>query len=224
MSDLRDQIKKIKIQLNNTCVMCDNLLLQMEGTGMEIIGMQISNLGFQILNIGIQMIKTLNQMPINLLNVKDQIQKIRMELINLEENYNNNMNNNMNNMGMNMNNNIYNIMNYMGMNMNNMGMNNIMDNMEMNNNFEPNNLKRKFNAFFIDMNDNTNNLILDEDITVDEMLKTYLNRINRPDYINNEKITFKYTFNNEILKFGDQTKIKDIQSFSNLLKIEVDIN
>ena len=50
-------------------------------------------------------------------------------------------------------------------------------------------------------------LVCKYETTIDELLKKYLHRVNKPELINSEKICF--LFNASQLKFGDKTKIED---------------
>ena len=67
----------------------------------------------------------------------------------------------------------------------------------------------------------TTNLFFKYGTTIDEILKKYLHKINRPDLINQkEKITF--IFNASKLKFGDKTKVEDF--FKGILNPVVFVN
>ena len=109
-------------------------------------------------------------------------------------------------------------MNNIGIQMNNMAMPIINMNMNMNNNYDfmkafnneinNNNLNhkvRKFSPVFKFLSRNKLPLNLDENITVDEIIKILLNRIGKTD---NKDI--KIIFNGLTLKLGDKTAIKKL--------------
>ena len=109
-------------------------------------------------------------------------------------------------------------MNNIGIQMNNMAMPIINMNMNMNNNYDfmkgfnneinNNNLNHKVKTFslvFKFLSRNKLPLNLDENITVDEMIKILLNRIGKTD---NKDI--KVLYNGITLKLGDKTTIKKL--------------
>ena len=70
------------------------------------------------------------------------------------------------------------------------------------------NNKKKMNIHFISTSSDHRVMNLDEDTTVDELLKSFLKRIGKNDY----KKDFS-PHNGVKLKFGDETKIKQFFSF-----------
>ena len=111
--------------------------------------------------------------------------------------------NNMNNIGIQMNNMAMPIIN-MNMNMNNnydfmKGFNNEINNNNLNHKVE------KYHPVFKFLSGKSLSLNLDENITVDEMIKILLNRIGKTD---NKDI--KIIFNGLTLKLGDKTAIKKL--------------
>ena len=229
------QLNNIKFQLNDVNLQLDKLIQNM---GFQNIGMQIYNMGIQTLKIGMQIINLGNQIPsismIDSLNLKQQIQTIGIQIQNMliqKEDMNNmgmqinNMNymgmqiNNMNNMGMQINN-----MNNMGMqiyNLNNMGMptnnlNNNYDFMKESSESKQNNSsnsKMIYSVVFNSVSGNRWVLILDEDITVEGMLKKFFNKICETESIDYEKDFF--LFNGKKIEFGDKTKIKELFEYNN---------
>jgi hypothetical protein len=58
-------------------------------------------------------------------------------------------------------------------------------------------------------------LEIDKNNTIDELLKKYLDKINKSDIINNTEESLYFTYNAEKLEFGDQRKIEDVFSNNN---------
>ena len=194
------QLNNIKFQLNNINSQFENLFMQIQNNGFQNIGMQIYNMGIQALNIGMQIINLGIQIPsigmIDSFNIKNQIQNIGMKIQNLG-----NQMNNMNNIGIQMNN--------MAMPIINMNMNNNYDFMKgFNNEINNNNLNHKvekYHPVFKFLSGKSLSLNLDENITVDEMIKILLNRIGKTD---NKDI--KIVYNCSKLELGDKTAIKKL--------------
>ena len=69
----------------------------------------------------------------------------------------------------------------------------------------------KINVFFWPTNGQKTTIIFNISTTIDEMLKTYLLKINHPEYINDNKIRFLY--NGKAINYGDKTVLG--RSFSN---------
>ena len=69
---------------------------------------------------------------------------------------------------------------------------------------------RKINILFATSSQGKKeNLIVDHGTSIDELIKLYLNKVKRPDLINNEKkITFIY--NSNPLNFGDKRKVETL--------------
>ena len=57
------------------------------------------------------------------------------------------------------------------------------------------------------------NLILDDDITIKEMMLLFFKRIGREDWINQNKLKFLY--NAELIDINDQRKLKDLNRNEN---------
>ena len=62
---------------------------------------------------------------------------------------------------------------------------------------------------------NKTTLEIDKNNTIDELLKKYLDKINKSDIINNTEESLYFTYNAEKLEFGDQRKIEDVFSNNN---------
>jgi hypothetical protein len=63
---------------------------------------------------------------------------------------------------------------------------------------------------------NKTTLEIDKNNTIDELLKKYLDKINKSDINNNNnEESLYFTYNAEKLEFGDQRKIKDVFSNNN---------
>ena len=63
---------------------------------------------------------------------------------------------------------------------------------------------------------NKTTLEIDKNNTIDELLKKYLDKINKSDIINNNtEGSLYFTYNAEKLEFGDQRKIEDVFSNNN---------
>ena len=127
------------------------------------------------------------------------------------------MNNNFNNFDMGNNmmmNNINN--NNFGIPINNWQ--NMMNYNELNNNSFFNDRLKK-NVIFQDEQGHSTNMSFNYDTTIDEMLKKYIKRINRPDLYVNNKIYFLY--NAERIRFGDKTPIKVFFKNAHIPKVYV---
>ena len=62
---------------------------------------------------------------------------------------------------------------------------------------------------------NKTTLEIDKNNSIDELLKKYLEKINKTDIINNTEESLYFTYNAEKLEFGDQRKIEDIFALNN---------
>ena len=62
---------------------------------------------------------------------------------------------------------------------------------------------------------NKTTLEIDKNNTIDELLKKYLDKINKSDINNNTEESLYFTYNAEKLEFGDQRKIEDVFSNNN---------
>jgi len=58
-------------------------------------------------------------------------------------------------------------------------------------------------------------LEMDKNNSIDELLKKYLDRINKSDIINNTEESLYFTYNAEKLEFGDQRKIEEVFATNN---------
>ena len=58
-------------------------------------------------------------------------------------------------------------------------------------------------------------LEMDKNNSIDELLKKYLDRINKSDIINNPEESLYFTYNAEKLEFGDQRKIEEVFATNN---------
>ena len=56
---------------------------------------------------------------------------------------------------------------------------------------------------------------IDKNNSIDELLKKYLDKINKSDIINNPDESLYFTYNAEKLEFGDQRKIEDVFATNN---------
>ena len=205
------QLQNIKQQLGNIDTQFTQLMNQMQ----YMTSFNVYNMAVQIFNIGINMLNIGTQMPNignNTFNYALQIENIGMQIQNIGSQIKNM--NNMNNMNNNMiipNNNMMMPNQMIGLNL--MDMNNNDDewmrgfNMgvdEVNEEEEVDNTK-KMNIIFKTTQGVVNNLCCKYGTTIDELLKKYLHRVNKPELI--EKLCF--LFNARQLKFGDKTKIED---------------
>ena len=62
---------------------------------------------------------------------------------------------------------------------------------------------------------NKTTLEIDKNNSIDELLKKYLDRINKSDIINNPEESLYFTYNAEKLEFGDQRKIEEVFATNN---------
>jgi len=62
---------------------------------------------------------------------------------------------------------------------------------------------------------NKTTLEIDKNNSIDELLKKYLDKINKSDIFNNPDESLYFTYNAEKLEFGDQRKIEDVFSTNN---------
>ena len=174
------------------------------------IGTQIPNMGNDIYNYALQ-----------IENIGMQIQNIGNQIKNM-----NNMNNMNNNNMIIPNNNIMIPNQMLGLNL--MGMNNIdedwlkgfkMGGEEENYIYPP-----KINIIFQTTQGVARTFVFDYGTTIDEVLKKYFYRINKPEIIN-QKGKFCFTFNASQLKFGDKTKIEEFfKGISNPKVVVNDVN
>lgn len=93
MSDIKNQIQKIKVHLNYLNSQFSDLASQTEYMGLETVGLNIQNMGIQIINIGIQILSNGLKMPtlgFDVFNIKQQIKNIGTKIQNLNNQINNN--------------------------------------------------------------------------------------------------------------------------------------
>ena len=62
---------------------------------------------------------------------------------------------------------------------------------------------------------NKNTLEIDKNCTIEELLKKYLDQINKTDIINSTDESLYFTYNAEKLEFGDKRKIEDVFASNN---------
>jgi len=62
---------------------------------------------------------------------------------------------------------------------------------------------------------NKTTLEIDKNNSINELLKKYLDKINKSDIINNPDESLYFTYNAEKLEFGDQRKIEDVFATNN---------
>jgi len=62
---------------------------------------------------------------------------------------------------------------------------------------------------------NKTTLEIDKNNSIDELLKKYLDKINKSDIINNPDESLYFTYNAEKLEFGDQRKIEEVFTTNN---------
>ena len=62
---------------------------------------------------------------------------------------------------------------------------------------------------------NKTTLEIDKNNTITELLKKYLEQINKTDIINNTEDSLYFTYNAEKLEFGDDRKIEDVFASNN---------
>ena len=181
MANINIQLQNYKFQLKNIESQFENI--------MNIPNLNlVVNTGIQILNVGLQMISSVMQMhifEIDYLNLNQQIQNIKTQILNIEMEINNNINMKMNQI-------------------NNMQMNNFL--LMQNDNIQKNIIEKKHVTF----RSNTGkrwNMQFDREITVSEMLKQFLVKIEKPELFKTDEIFF--LFNATKLNWGDNTKIRD---------------
>ena len=215
MMNYQIQLQDIKQQLGNINIRFDELMKQIQ----NMTSSNLYNIAIQILNIGITMIKIGTQIPNkgnDVFNYTLQIENIGMQ-IQIIGNQIKNMNNmnNMNNNNMIIPNN--NIMmpnqmlglNLMGMNNNDedwlkgfkMGVEEVKYIQEIDN-------SPKINIIFKTTQGVSHTIPFNYGTTIDEVLKKYFYRTNKPELIN-QKGKFCFLFNSNQLKFGDKTKIEE---------------
>ena len=56
---------------------------------------------------------------------------------------------------------------------------------------------------------------MDKNNSIDELLKKYLDKINKSDIINSTEESLYFTYNAEKLEFGDQRKIEEVFATNN---------
>ena len=208
---MNTQIQYIASQVKNIDLQFENINFQFQNNGILNMGTQINNLGIQMINLGILMIINGIQIPdlsMNLLNLKLQMETFNSQIQNLIMQINNqisNMNDPMPNMMMQFQNNP--MMFFQGKKMGNIIEENPM--MNITNNIKNEYGVNKYNISFKNSPGGQVLLVLDPDITVKEMLKTYLMRIKKPELFDNgDKIRF--LLNSKGLKFNDNRKIKEL--------------
>jgi hypothetical protein len=84
-----------------------------------------------------------------------------------------------------------------------------------NNNISGMNLDSIKNINFKTTLGNKTILEMDKNNSIDELLKKYLDRINKSDIINNPEESLYFTYNAEKLEFGDQRKIEEVFATNN---------
>ena len=214
------QIQNIKFQIKNIDTQLDNLLLQNGNLVFPNFGIQINNIGIQLLNMGIQMFNVRISMAdyntLEIQNLNNNIQNIIMELkkflipqnpnemMQMQQNPNEMMQMNAFGMGM-------------GMGIGGMPMLfSNEDDEEWLNGFQlgveevykP--IKKNYSIVFRTSKGARINISLNEDTTIDEMLRLFFKRIDKLfllDNIKNVNKKFYFLFNGERLKFGDYRKI-----------------
>ena len=62
---------------------------------------------------------------------------------------------------------------------------------------------------------NKTTLEIDKNNSIDELLKKYLDKINKSDIINSTEESLYFTYNAEKLEFGDQRKIEEVFATNN---------
>ena len=75
---------------------------------------------------------------------------------------------------------------------------------------QSNNINSLKNIIFKTTLGSKTTLEINSTITIDELLKQYLYKINRSDLINNTEESLYFTFNAEKLEFGDKRKIDEV--------------
>ena len=205
------QLKNIKQQLGNIDTQFNLLMNQIQ----DMTSSSVYNMAIQILNIGINMLNIGIQIP-NLgngvFNYSLQIENIGIQIQNIGNQIKNNMNNN-----------------------NKIPNNNIMMPGKNNNdeecikgfkmgdkeaNEEEYDNSPKINIIFKTTQGVTHKIVCNYGTTIDEVLKKYLNTVNKPELINQNKLCF--LFNAAQLKFGDKTKVEDY--FKGILNPKVVVN
>ena len=145
-------------------------------------------------------------MPISYINNNMMDNNMNLGIMGIPNN-NMMMNNNFNNFDMGNNmmmNNINN--NNFGIPINNWQ--NMMNYNELNNNSIFNDRLKQI-VIFKDAQGNLTDILFDCDTTIDEMLKKYLKRINRP-YLYRQSNRLQFIYNAQLIRFGDKTPIKEL--------------
>ena len=75
---------------------------------------------------------------------------------------------------------------------------------------QSNNINSLKNIIFKTTLGSKTTLEINSTITIDELLKQYLYKINRSDLINNTEESLYFTFNAEKLEFGDKRKVDEV--------------
>ena len=83
------------------------------------------------------------------------------------------------------------------------------------------NQQKKINVYFVTTGGVRTNILINDEESIDTLLRTYLKRINREDLYNNNK-SICFLFNSLKLKYGEQTKIS--QFFKNAPNPKVVVN
>ena len=75
---------------------------------------------------------------------------------------------------------------------------------------ENNNIIKKINILFATSSQGKKeNLVVNYGTNIDELIKLYLNKVKRPDLINNEK-NISFIYNSKTLNFGDKRKVENV--------------
>ena len=189
------KIQNIKIQLKNIESLLNNISMMINMPNPNTKN-QLENISIQMLNLGIEIFNT--SLPFigitNTLDSINQLNNISLQIQNLINTLNNN------NM---FNNNNFNIPIIPPQPI--MPINNNFNNFHINNNIDDDNI---YIITFKTTQGKSTPLSLDGEITVGKMLEKYLIRIERPDLINSNEISF--IFNAQKVRFNDKTKIKDL--------------
>ena len=74
---------------------------------------------------------------------------------------------------------------------------------------ENNNIKQINILFATSSQGKKENIVVNYGTNIDELIKLYLNKVKRPDLINNEK-NISFIYNSKTLNFGDKRKVENV--------------
>ena len=201
IQSIKSQIENIKLQIDNIEMQSNNMLMMNNNSISE----QILNLSIQMFNAGIQAFNTGKNMKMmmNIQNSYDNLKKISVQINSIISEYDN--------------------MNQMQLMQQQMMMQQMQQQIMMQQQIEAQqqlmqpHIKEKYNVTFKTTKGKRNNLVVDYDMTVEELLNRYINNYYGPI---NGKLVFLY--NAKQIKMNEKRTIKDFFDKTTNPRITVD--